>query len=341
MIYALALGLFLLSQAPQLLWDAWRKQKKIATLSERFGLSLPQVDPTKPLIWIHAVSVGEVKAVRLLLRALRLEKPNHIFFLTTTTLTGQEEASRSLPELDAKAILPFDFSWIARRFVRALRPEMFLLVESDFWRNYLYELKRSHCVMILVNGKLSERSFRRFSWLPHFASSLFSSFDRLLVQNQEHANRFAPFLRDPTTLSWTGNIKLDPVLAPVELAPWQEKLRLAPEQLVLSLVSTHAPEEAELLQALQSLLQAFPTLLFCIAPRHAERTEELGGKMDGQHGCRHDEMGEGIEQRGGIAGQDGIDLDGALRDVGRVLGCIGHLDEHVDDFFPMELGILY
>lgn len=253
--------LYLLFIAPKLLWDRLTKGKRHPGFLQRLGLRIPHAD--KPVIWIHAVSVGEVKAVQPLFRQLRLKEENSFFLITTTTATGQAEAKRSLSDADAFAYLPLDFSWSAHRWVKRLNPKLFLLVESDFWPQLLKALKQNGTRICLVNGKLSARSARRFALFPSFARRLFAPFDLLCLQNEEHYRRFSPLVPNPSLLKITGNLKLD-------LEPQPSTRALSLTHPILTLSCTHAPEEEWLLNA---LLDSPYSLI--LAPRHPERFAEV------------------------------------------------------------------
>ena len=253
--------IYLLVIAPKLLWDRISKGKRHPALLQRLGLKVPSAN--RPVIWIHAVSVGEVKAAQPLFRALKKKDPTSFFLITTTSETGQAEAKRSLPEADAFAYLPVDLTWVVRRWVQKLRPKLFILVESDFWYNLLSALKEQGTQVVLVSGKLSERSAGRFSRFSLFAKKLFSHFDHLCVQNETHYRRFLPLIPDPTRLHITGNLKLD-----IEPQPISLSLEL-PEP-VITISCTHAPEEELLLDALKE-----GEWFIILVPRHPERFEEV------------------------------------------------------------------
>jgi 3-deoxy-D-manno-octulosonic-acid transferase len=253
--------LYLLIIAPKIFWDRISKGKKHPGFSQRIGLNIPA--PTGPVIWIHAVSVGEVKAAQPLFRALRKQEPNAYFLITTTSATGQAEAKRSLPEANAFAYLPLDLTFIVRRWVKKLNPKLFILIESDFWYNLLTALRQNNTRIILASGKMSSRSAARFLRFRTFSQKLFSLFDHLCLQNTDHYQRFAPLVPDPTRLHITGNLKLD--LKPQPITPL-----LLPPKPTLTLSCTHAPEEELLLDALENS----PYFLI-LAPRHPERFEEV------------------------------------------------------------------
>ncbi len=253
--------LYLLCIAPKLLWDRLTRGKKHPALLQRFGFQIPQTK--KPVIWIHAVSVGEVKAAQPLFRELKKKNPAAFFLITTTSATGQAEAIRSLSQADAFAYLPVDLSWVVNRWVKQLNPIQFILLESDFWPNLLRALKKQGTKIFLVSGKMSERSAKRFRKFSFFAKKLFSRFDQICVQNQEHYDRFLSLVPDPSRLHITGNLKLD-------IEPQAIHRTLTVPQPAITLSCTHAPEEEWLLDAL------YPGPWFLIlVPRHPERFEEV------------------------------------------------------------------
>jgi 3-deoxy-D-manno-octulosonic-acid transferase len=215
------------------------------------------------VIWIHAVSVGEAKSAKGLLSKLKQEYPCAFILATTATGGGLDEAKRSLKEADAISFMPFDCSWVMRKWVRVLQPKLLLLVESDFWIQHMRQVKKQGGQIVLVSGKISERSANRFAKVPFFANRLFSLFDHVLVQNEEYRRRFALLLKGDTSLQIGGNLKLDALPEKRDMALSRA---FAQNGLSIAVISTHAPEEEELLAALQSL-----SARIYLAPRHPER----------------------------------------------------------------------
>ncbi len=231
-------------------------------------LFAPIPDPKlKEVIWIHAISVGEAKAVQSLFASLRIAHPTSFFLITTTTATGLAEARRSLPKADAFAFLPIDLRWIVGRWAKKLRPKLFILVESDFWPNLLAAIKKAGGKTVLVSGKLSERSARRFAKVRFFSRKLFGRLDLLLLQNEEHARRFQNLV-DPARIQIGGNLKLDHRPTPVDKPAWRQMI--APLDPAITISCTHDPEEEELLNRLP-----LTRLFVFLAPRHPERFEEV------------------------------------------------------------------
>jgi len=231
-------------------------KRKLPTLRQRLGFDIPD---GKEIIWIHAVSVGEVKSAKGLLEKLRNENPNTYILVTTCTATGQEEAKRSLTQANGFHFLPIDFSWIMKRWVRALQPKLLIFVETDLWYNLLKAAKKAGTKTVLVSGKMSERSFRRYNFASFFAKKIFSLIDLTLVQNEEHQKRFAPWSKN---LHIGGNLKLDATPTPVDKEKWAP--HFSGQNILIT--CTHAPEEEELLDALQEIEGTI-----YLAPRHPER----------------------------------------------------------------------
>ncbi|MDE3055944.1 MAG: hypothetical protein KGI80_04545 [Verrucomicrobiota bacterium] len=214
----------------------------------------------KRSVWIHAVSVGEVKAFRPLYPHLCALYPDAFFLLTCVTRTGLEEARRSFPTLHC-TYLPWDFRFSMRRWARALRPLLLLFVEGDLWPNLLGSVKEAGGKIALVNAKLSLRSFSRLSRYHRLASShLFSSLDLVCAKSEEHRVRFSRFIHN-APLHATGNLKWAERPAPTGSLPFT-----LPECPILTLASTHAGEEELLLDNLP-----LSSLFLILAPRHPER----------------------------------------------------------------------
>ena len=252
---------------PRILW-----RKKLTALRQRLRSDPP--DPQgRAVIWLHAVSVGEVKAAKRLLQKIKEQHPNAFILATTATSAGIEEAKRSLSQADAIRFMPLDVSWLIRKWVCLLRPQLLLFVESDLWIQLLQTVKEIGGRTALVSGKLSERSANRFAKIPFFAKTLYSLVDVILVQNAEYRDRLAPFVPEKEKLRIGGNLKLEATAQTVD------RNRFAPyfqgDSFSIAIVSTHAPEELELLDALQSV-----EATLYLAPRHPERFEEVAELLE-------------------------------------------------------------
>ena len=275
MIYDFLLILYAFGMAPKILWQAWRRGKKMPRLRERFGFNPPNSLKEGRRIWIHAVSLGEIKAALPLIQQLR-QMASLNLLITTTTATGYEEACQSMPNGTMIRYLPLDFSWIMRRWIASFRPDQLIFVEGDIWPNLLHEAHRQRVFTALVSGKISEKSARRFRFFRKIANRIFGTLDQLLVQNEEHRNRFDTFIDHPIYV--VGNLKLD--IQPIAVNPDEIRHRFSlPKQNVLTISCTHAPEEKDLLTLLYPLWDEMPDLILFLAPRHPERFDEVAALL--------------------------------------------------------------
>lgn len=284
--YNLALACLLLLALPKMLWQCWRTGKYRGTWLARLGFKLPKISRTcTPIVWVHAVSLGETRAILPLLHRL-MKEGGFSIVISSTTATGHAEALRSLPEALAHFYLPFDFSWVMRRWMRRIAPKRVILAESDFWYHWLLAAKKEGAKVSLVNGKVSERSARRFQHFPFFTRRLFSHFDHLCVQNEEYRQRWIAMGISPERMTVTGNLKWDvsvPRLSSEERIAWKQSLGIMEGDRVLVIGSTHADEELPLLESLKPLKEAIASLKILWVPRHPERFKEVEALLK-EHG---------------------------------------------------------
>lgn len=273
MIYNILIALFAICMCPKMIWQIVCNGKKVPRLNDRLGFDPPMGVGEGRRIWVHAVSVGEMKAAQPLALELLNSDSALRLLITTSTATGYEEARRSFTDRAMVRYFPLDFSWTMRRWVRSFKPSLLIFVEGDIWPNLLREARRFQAKTALVSGKISERSVRRFRFFSSLARALFGSLDLLCVQNEEFRDRFAQFFFRPIPIS--GNLKLD--IEPLSLDPAaiRRRFSLIDGQKAITISCTHAPEEKELLAALRPLWDCIPDLVIFLAPRHPERFEAV------------------------------------------------------------------
>jgi len=241
-----------------------RRKKKDLHLQDRLGLSYLRSDTRKVCIWIHAVSLGEMKAIEPLYHKLK-KKMDAYFVITTSTKTGLDQAKLALQGAHQYHLLPFDLRFILRRVMRDVQPHLLILCEGDLWPNFLQEAKRCGAKVALVNGKVSARSFWRMQKFPFFCRWIFPYIDLIFAQSQEHYDSFAQ-LKIPSKLSLSTNIKL--AATPSREKPLTRKeLGLTMRNKVIVMGSTHEGEEELFLSSFQ--LQ--PGQILFLVPRHPER----------------------------------------------------------------------
>ena len=243
-----------------------RGKENPARLSERRG-EAKIARPPGPLIWTHGASVGEMLALIPLVEGLRAR--NFHVLVTSGTVTSARLAEERLPPGVVHQFIPLDAPRFTQRFIAHWRPNLALLAESDLWPNLIMSCNAAGIPMILVNGRLSERSFTRWRYLPKTIGRLLGSFDLCLMQSDADAERYSEL--GAPRVNMTGNLKLDVPAPPVDankLATLRALLRQRP---LIAAASTHPGEEAVIIDAHRRLRQSFPGLLTIIAPRHPER----------------------------------------------------------------------
>jgi 3-deoxy-D-manno-octulosonic-acid transferase len=236
------------------------------------------------VIWIHAVSVGEVGIAHKLVRELLRQDPGLRFVMTSTTPTGRGLAA-SLGQFGGKMLViysPVDGWFTVRRFLDVIRPQRLVLVEAEVWPNLVFAATARGIPVTLVNARLSARSEKRFRSLRLFARPIFSMLDRICVQEPEDTARFAiTFGVPPQKLVCTGSIKFDMAgeAEPTDqIAQFRELLQQLPwsaDDPVLLAASTHLNEELHIARIFNKLKAAFPRLRLILVPRHVERTDQI------------------------------------------------------------------
>ena len=274
-LYNVVLALGFVIGLPWFLWKGRSSGKYLRTFRERMG-RLPvylNLDGDRS-IWIHAVSVGEVLAARPLVPALRERFPGHRIFLSTTTVTGNEVAKKSIRGLDGLFFAPFDFPHAVRRALEVVNPALLLLVETELWPNLIHEASRRGARVALVNGRISPRSFPRYKRLGRFLSRVLSEIDLFLMQGEAHAERIRAMAAPPERVRVTGNLKFDAVEAgrpPERLA---RLIQSGPPRPLWVAGSTVEGEEPLVLAAFHRVRERVPNARLLVAPRHPERFAE-------------------------------------------------------------------
>ncbi|MBA3016098.1 MAG: 3-deoxy-D-manno-octulosonic acid transferase [Proteobacteria bacterium] len=232
--------------------------------------------PLGPRVWIHALSVGEMASVRPLLEVLRREMPEVVVILSATTRSGEEYARGLTGLADCIVPFPLDFYWVVKRFVRLLRPDLFVLVETDFWPNLLSHLNRKKVRCLLANGRVTRQSMARYHRFRFLFTPVFSSFWRISMQMADDAIRLVQLGVNPEKIVVCGNLKYD--MAEI-VSDGTRVISLADitgtRGLILVAGSTHNGEEEIVLDAFVSLLTNYPFLFLVIAPRDVKRALEI------------------------------------------------------------------
>jgi 3-deoxy-D-manno-octulosonic-acid transferase len=260
-------------------------------LPERLGIAaMPR--PEGPLFWFHAASVGETNAVLPLMYELKERHPALNILLTTVTVTSAQIAAERLPPGAIHQFVPLDNPRFCRRFIEHWRPDLGIFTESEIWPNLIVEASGHHVPLALVNARMSEKTFKRWSRLPGLCKPVFSRFDVVLTQNFRFAKRLRGLGVRETTIA--GNLKYDAPPPPVNAAAVAELRQAFEGRPVFLAASTHPGEEEMIGRAAELLRTAMPQLLTVIVPRHPERGEAIASLLGAQHVTARRSVGETI-----------------------------------------------
>ena len=273
-LYSLLYTLSMLLMSPLFLL---RRQKYASGFSERLG-NYPKFDQdSRKVVWLHCVSVGETNAARPLVDELVKQFPAHRLVVSNTTKTGHDLANKVFAgKADAVFYLPFDWKFSVRRALNNYHPDLLLLMETEIWPRLIVEAKRTGAKVAIVNGRLSQRSFERYSKIDGFVQLILKSVDCGLMQSNKDAERIESLGLDANKIEVTGNLKFDISSDGHEKAlsqQFRERFRLDGSRPLVIAASTHEPEEKLILRSLNESLRHDARLM--IAPRHPERFDEV------------------------------------------------------------------
>jgi 3-deoxy-D-manno-octulosonic-acid transferase len=235
-------------------------------VGERRGRTL-DIRPHGPLVWIHGASVGEVLAAAGLIERLRTQ--NFRILLTSGTVTSAAIVAKRFPSDIIHQYVPYDSPRYVARFLDHWRPSLALFIESDLWPNIILASAARRLPMVLINGRMSHRSFPRWRRLNATISALLGRFDICLAQSQADAERFAAL--GSRNVITTGNLKLDVPAPPADAAKLERLMSVTRGRPIIVSASTHPGEEDMLVDAHRALAGLFPSLLSVVVPRHPDR----------------------------------------------------------------------
>ena len=278
LVYSALLTLWLLVTLPYWLLQMGRHGKYRAGLPERLGKVPGRLDLSSPkaVIWIHAVSVGEVLAVSGVAAELSRRFPQYRVLVSTTTDTGQKLARKLFGEENV-FYFPLDFAFAIRPYLRALHPRLVVIAETEFWPNFLHLVARSGAQIAVVNARISDRSFRGYRRFRHWLARILEPIDIFLAQTDDDRRRLSEIGAAADRIQVTGNLKFD--ISPPTPPPIVASLRSAFEDAgagpILVCGSTVDDEEPLLLRAFENVLASHPRAVMILAPRHPERFPEV------------------------------------------------------------------
>jgi len=279
-------GLILLS--PFLFFKAFFSPKYRGRILKRFGAGIKDLAWKLPAgrqrIWIHALSVGEVLSAQPLVRGLRMACPDVLLIFSATTKTGEKLSREVLAgEVDLFIPFPFDVFGIVKKFIDYINPDLFILIETDFWPNFLYSMQRRNIPAILVNGRISQNSFKRYQRFRFVFLPMFNTFRFISMQTDADVMKMTKLGVNKDRTKALGNLKYDAVLP--DTVGWDQKQRpitfyrqqfgISDDKIVWIAGSTHSGEELTILSAYKRLSLLFPNLFLVVAPRDVSRGREI------------------------------------------------------------------
>lgn len=283
-VYRLLLILGFLILLPRFLVDALRHGKYVSGFGERLGTLRP-LKRKGPIVWLHCVSVGESQAARPLVQGIRKRFPDYTIVVSTITLTGQKLAREIFKSEAARVFyFPFDMRSTVRRALDAINPSAVLIMETEIWPGFLHECQDRRIPVAIVNGRLSQQSFRRYRWIRGFLERVLRGISVAVMQTEEDAQRIRALGLHAERVFVSGNLKFDAggmALSHSLIGELRQRFNLANAAPLIVAASTHAPEERLILEAFRQTRAssaAKPRLM--LAPRHPERFAEVASMLE-------------------------------------------------------------
>ncbi len=267
-------AVYVLIGGPLLLYKLATSRRFRAGFGQRMG-RVPKRRSGRPAVWLHGVSVGEIKAGIAMMGELRERLPDWDVVLSSTTLQGWQVARDS--SADQVIYYPLDFSWVTRRAIRRMRPSAVVLLELELWPNFLLSCNRRGVPVCVANGRISEKSFRGYRWVRRLLPEPHQRIRFYAMQNEEYAERIRGLGVRPSAVEVTGQMKYDSIPDETDDDPLVARaaLGIAPDEWVLMGGSTHPGEEAILLRCLAALVATGARARLVLVPRHLERVDEV------------------------------------------------------------------
>src|SRR5262245_61338424 len=274
-LYSTSLSLPLVAYLPVAAWRRRGRQRSGRNLAQRWG-RIGTGLPPEPRCWIHAVSVGEAAAAIPLVHAISRRWPELSIVMTTVTATGARIVVERVGGLATHRYFPIDLPGPVERALEAVRPRFFIGLETELWPNFLRALATRGIPTMVANGRISDRSFRRYRLVRTLMKTMLSRITVFAMQSEEDARRIIALGAPPERVVVSGNLKADLSSEPSQRDQiWHAILRPDEERRVLVAGSTHPGEEEAVLDAYQILRRRFAELVLVLAPRHPERGSEV------------------------------------------------------------------
>jgi 3-deoxy-D-manno-octulosonic-acid transferase len=285
-LYNILFNIFFGLSAPYYFVRMWRRGNWQVGFGQRFGrydAKLKQSITNRHVLWMHAVSVGEVNVCTQLIRALEPRMPNVKIVVSTTTTTGMGVLEEKLPTHISRIYYPLDSRICVARALGTVGPKAVVLVEAEVWPNFLWRLRDLNKPVFLVNARLSERSYRGYKRFATLFRPLFGSLAGVGAQNDSDAAKLVELGCKPEVVRIVGNLKFDAAKLDerrrLDVPGMLRQIGAGPEKLLLVAGSTHPGEEVLLAEQFLRLRSRFPDLFLVLVPRHFERCRDVGREL--------------------------------------------------------------
>ncbi len=284
LLYNISFLIFFVLSSPYYFLRMYRRGNWRKGFRQRFGQydsGIKQSLTNRQVIWLHAVSVGEMNVCMALIRALEPRVPNVKIVVSTTTTTGMGELQKRLPSHVGKIYYPIDRRKYVNRALSTIHPSAVILVEAEIWPNFIWRARSLGKPLFLVNARLSDRSFPRYKKFGFLFRELFASFTAVEAQSQEYAAKLLEVGCRPEAVHMLGNLKFDCVdlQTRLDVPGLLAQLGVGSDALLLVAGSTHDGEEEILADQFLRLRARFPKLFLILVPRHFERARDLGRRL--------------------------------------------------------------
>jgi 3-deoxy-D-manno-octulosonic-acid transferase len=281
--------------SPLIVWQSWRAGKYREGFRERLLGWVPPREGNATCVWVHAVSVGEVNLIAILLRELRAAHPDWQFVVSTTSRTGYELARKKYADLSV-FYCPLDFSWAASSAMRRIRPTILILAELELWPNLIRAAKEHGARVAIVNGRMSDHSFPGYRRIRPLVAAVLRQIDLIAAQNDESATRFRALGAPADRVVVTGSLKYDGAQTDRNNPRTQSLRQLAGisgDDIIFLAGSTQEPEEQYALDIFRRLAPQYPRLRLILVPRHPERFDSVAKLLDASSisWCRRSALG--------------------------------------------------
>ncbi len=284
-LYSVLLTFGFVLLLPRFAIDALRNGKYVTGLRQRLG-DIPHIESDgRPTIWLHCVSVGEAQAAMSLVRRLKDTFPNYTLVVSTTTVTGQRLA-QTIFKQQAAAIFyfPIDWAWTVARVLRKINPAAIFIMETELWPNLFQAARKRDIPITLLNGRISDKSFRRYKRIRPFISRVLNALTLATMQSQQDAQRIRELGLAVSRIVAVGNLKFDSAGSAADdklTNQIRERFSFTDDRPLFVAASTHEPEESVVLNAFRAVRKSHPNLRLLLAPRHPERFAEVAALLTG------------------------------------------------------------